>query len=165
MGSTLADVAAHAGVSVQTVSNALNNPALLKQATLEREAQAREAAMIARQTSLEAKAKEREAELAAKQEAAEADAAKREAEWRQRDAEMKTQQAAMEAEIARRETEAKNREAELLKAVPAELIKIVFLCSHKVLTHPRFLLAQQRTDQSATPCGYFSKATHGVTLI
>lgn len=58
-----------------------------------------------------------------------------------------------------------NREAELLKAVPAELIKIVFLCSHKVLTHPRFLLAQQRTDQSATPCGYFSKATHGVTLI
>jgi DNA-binding LacI/PurR family transcriptional regulator len=36
MGSTLADVAAHAGVSVQTVSNALNNPALLKQATLER---------------------------------------------------------------------------------------------------------------------------------
>ncbi|WP_306231609.1 LacI family DNA-binding transcriptional regulator [Agrococcus beijingensis] len=36
MGSTLADVAAHAGVSVQTVSNALNNPALLKQTTLER---------------------------------------------------------------------------------------------------------------------------------
>lgn len=36
MVSTLADVAAHAGVSVQTVSNALNNPALLKQATLDR---------------------------------------------------------------------------------------------------------------------------------
>jgi DNA-binding LacI/PurR family transcriptional regulator len=36
MAPTLADVAAHAGVSVQTVSNALNNPALLKQATLDR---------------------------------------------------------------------------------------------------------------------------------
>ena len=36
MATTLADVAAHAGVSVQTVSNALNNPALLKQATLDR---------------------------------------------------------------------------------------------------------------------------------
>lgn len=36
MGPTLADVAAHAGVSVQTVSNALNNPALLRQATLDR---------------------------------------------------------------------------------------------------------------------------------
>lgn len=36
MGSTLADVAAHAGVSVQTVSNALNNPALLKRSTLDR---------------------------------------------------------------------------------------------------------------------------------
>jgi DNA-binding LacI/PurR family transcriptional regulator len=36
MGSTLADVAAHAGVSVQTVSNALNNPSLLRQATLDR---------------------------------------------------------------------------------------------------------------------------------
>ena len=36
MGSTLADVAAHAGVSVQTVSNALNNPALLKCSTLDR---------------------------------------------------------------------------------------------------------------------------------
>jgi DNA-binding LacI/PurR family transcriptional regulator len=33
---TLADVAAHASVSVQTVSNALNNPALLKRETLER---------------------------------------------------------------------------------------------------------------------------------
>ncbi|MET4098793.1 DNA-binding LacI/PurR family transcriptional regulator [Agrococcus sp. UYP10] len=36
MGTTLADVAAHAGVSVQTVSNALNNPALLKRSTLDR---------------------------------------------------------------------------------------------------------------------------------
>lgn len=36
MASTLADVAAHAGVSVQTVSNALNNPALLKRSTLDR---------------------------------------------------------------------------------------------------------------------------------
>ncbi|GAA3591262.1 LacI family DNA-binding transcriptional regulator [Agrococcus terreus] len=36
MGTRLADVAAHAGVSVQTVSNALNNPALLKPTTLER---------------------------------------------------------------------------------------------------------------------------------
>lgn len=36
MGPTLADVAAHAGVSVQTVSNALNNPGLLKETTLER---------------------------------------------------------------------------------------------------------------------------------
>ncbi|MFA4841838.1 MAG: LacI family DNA-binding transcriptional regulator, partial [Agrococcus sp.] len=36
MASTLADVAAHAGVSVQTVSNALNNPDLLKRSTLDR---------------------------------------------------------------------------------------------------------------------------------
>jgi DNA-binding LacI/PurR family transcriptional regulator len=36
MASTLADVAAHAGVSVQTVSNALNNPDLLKPSTLDR---------------------------------------------------------------------------------------------------------------------------------
>ncbi|MGM1029149.1 MAG: LacI family DNA-binding transcriptional regulator [Actinomycetota bacterium] len=36
MASTLADVAAHAGVSVQTVSNALNNPDLLKASTLDR---------------------------------------------------------------------------------------------------------------------------------
>ena len=36
MATTLADVAAHAGVSVQTVSNALNTPALLKKATLDR---------------------------------------------------------------------------------------------------------------------------------
>lgn len=36
MATTLADVAAHAGVSVQTVSNALNNPALLKRSTLDR---------------------------------------------------------------------------------------------------------------------------------
>ncbi|WP_072315165.1 LacI family DNA-binding transcriptional regulator [Agrococcus sp. Marseille-P2731] len=36
MATTLVDVAAHAGVSVQTVSNALNNPALLKADTLAR---------------------------------------------------------------------------------------------------------------------------------
>lgn len=36
MATTLADVAAHAGVSVQTVSNALNNPTLLKDGTLRR---------------------------------------------------------------------------------------------------------------------------------
>ncbi|MCR8670731.1 LacI family DNA-binding transcriptional regulator [Agrococcus sp. HG114] len=36
MAATLADVAARAGVSVQTVSNALNNPRLLKRGTLDR---------------------------------------------------------------------------------------------------------------------------------